>query len=267
MPLGKASAYPLEYSPQLLFPVARADAREALGLGAELPFTGVDVWNAWELTWLDRSGRPRIATATFSVDASSPNVIESKSLKLYLNSFAQSRYESEASVAAVIAKDLAAIAGSPVDVHLDPGAGGALASLSELPGSCVDDLAFEETAAAVDAGTLRCDNRQTVSTELHSHLLRSCCPVTGQPDIGSVLLRYRGPHIDPASFLRYVVSYRLHSDFHEACVERMFLDIKSRCRPEALTLYARYNRRGGIDINPFRSDFESSIDNLRLWRQ
>jgi 7-cyano-7-deazaguanine reductase len=134
-------------------------------------------------------------------------------------------------------------------------------------GDCIDDLDVEIDDGSVDANLLQIDVEDSIEESLHSHLLRSNCPVTNQPDMGSVLIRYRGPKIDRASLLEYIVSYRQHNDFHEACVERMFVDIKARCNPEKLTVYARYNRRGGLDINPFRSDFETSAENLRLWRQ
>jgi len=267
IPLGQDIEYPQEYAPEVLFPVARLDAREILGLTGELPFHGVDIWNAWELTWLDADGRPLVATARLSIPADSTNIIESKSLKLYLNSLAMCHYGSVAELEKTIATDLSNTADSRVDVDIYPGPGGPLSVISQLPGECVDELALVAATGAVDAGLLAVGDQQVTCGELHSHLLRSLCPVTGQPDYGSVLLRYRGARIDPASFLSYVVSFRQHNDFHEACVERMFLDIKTRCAAEELTVYARYNRRGGLDINPFRSDFEDNTENLRLWRQ
>lgn len=267
LPLGQTTEYPEEYAPDVLYPVSRAEARETLALGDELPFRGADIWNAWELTWLDASGKPVCATATLRVDADSPFIVESKSLKLYLGSLAMSRYDSAHNLAEVIAADLSRVTGSEVDVTIAAGASGALAQIQSLPGTCVDDLPFKAPRDDVDAGLLRCESGELVSGTLHSHLLRSLCPVTNQPDYGSVLIRYHGPRIEPSSVLEYIVSYRQHNDFHEACVERMFLDIRSRCKTEKLTVYARYTRRGGIDINPFRSDFETEINNLRLWRQ
>jgi 7-cyano-7-deazaguanine reductase len=251
----------------VLFAVARASAREPLGLASDPPFHGQDIWNAWELTWLDTSGKPVVATATFSVDAASPNIIESKSLKLYLNSFAMSHQDSQTALEKVIATDLSAVAGANVEVSISTGAGGAMARMSELPGTCVDDLELKSSAEYVNPELLRCFPDDLVTAVMHSHLLRSLCPVTGQPDFGSVLVRYHGPRIDPVSFLEYVVSFRQHQDFHETCVERMFADIRKHCAPDKLTVYARYTRRGGLDINPFRSDFETEVENLRLWRQ
>ena len=266
IPLGKETEYPQEYAPATLCPVTRGESRSTLGIGAELPFHGSDLWNAWELTWLDGSGKPVVATATFEVPADSPNLIESKSLKLYLGSFAMSRFGGSADVGSTIAQDLSTIAGAPVIVSVSTEKIGKPGTFDTLPGECIDDQPIPGAGATVDPGLLVA-NDEVVEEALHSHLLRSNCPVTNQPDSGSVLVRYRGPGIDRAGLLAYIVSFRQHNDFHEACVERMFLDIRNRCRPARLTVYARYNRRGGIDINPFRTDFEETPGNLRLWRQ
>ena len=266
IPLGRDTEYPQEYAPDVLFSVPRADGRRHLGLDGDPPFSGKDVWNAWELTWLDGRGQPAVATATIVFDAESPNIVESKSLKLYLGSFAMSRFETDAELVTTISDDLAAASGAAVTVAVHRGAESGFGPIVRMPGECVDGLAMSRWRDAVDDGLLTAGGK-TVTGTLHSHLLRSLCPVTAQPDIGSVMVHYRGPGIDPASFLEYVVSFRQHQDFHEACVERMFLDIKRSCAPEALTVYARYTRRGGIDINPFRSDFEDEPANCRLWRQ
>ena len=263
--LGEATSYPQEYAPELLFPDARSEARSALGLGEELPFHGADLWTAWELTWLDAAGKPAVATVNIVVDAASPRIIESKSLKLYLNSLAMTQYASWSDLRAVIVADLSRTAASDVDVTMASVT--PEQTIATLPGTCVDDLQMTATPTELDAGLLRCQSDAVVCETLHSHLLRSNCPVTDQPDCGSVLVRYEGPKIDPAALLTYIVSFRRHNDFHEACVERMFVDIRKHCAPAALTVYARYNRRGGIDINPFRSNFEGSIENMRLWRQ
>ena len=264
-PLGEKLTYESAYSPDLLHPIPREDNRRILGIGAELPFQGEDIWNAYELTWLDGQGRPRVATGEFRLPADSTNIIESKSMKLYLNSLSMTRFKAVEDVNKTIAADLSSAAGAPVTVILNSlnNAG----SLSELPGSCLDDREIDCHSADVDPALLGCKGGDNVSEELHSHLLRILCPVTDQPDMGSLLIRYAGRPIDPDSLLRYIVSYRNHNDFHESCVERIFLDIKDQCEPEALTVYARYNRRGGIDINPFRSDFEATIENTRLVRQ
>lgn len=267
-PLGKKSAWPDRYAPDVLCPLPRRDAREPLGIRDPLPFRGEDIWNAWELTWLGPAGKPVVATAVLRFPADSENLVESKSLKLYLNSLAMSRFGSADEVCGLVENDLSRAAGCRVTVELTAGAGAARNTFDELPGLCIDDLDAEcDTGAAVDASLLACAGRGVVSEVLHSHLLRSNCPVTDQPDIGSVLVRYRGAAIDRGALLRYLVSYRCHNAFHESCVERIFIDIKTRCAPERLTVYARYNRRGGLDINPFRSDFEDQAANLRLWRQ
>jgi 7-cyano-7-deazaguanine reductase len=266
-PLGQATSYPDQYSPDLLYAIARIDARSALGIDAEPPFHGMDTWNAWDLTWLDPDGLPQVGTAEFHVPADSPNLVESKSLKLYLGSFAMTAYESGEKLAAVMTSDLSAATGGEVGVMVrgpDAPDGSAVA---RLPGRCIDGLRVNCDTYEVDPGLLSSDPGDTVAEELHSHLLRSLCPVTSQPDMGSVAVSYRGPRIDPASLLRYIVSYRQHQDFHEACVERMFMEIRERCGADQLSVTARYQRRGGIDINPFRSNFEAGVPNTRLWRQ
>jgi 7-cyano-7-deazaguanine reductase len=265
--LGKPVPYPSAYAPEVLFPIARSKSRRRLGLTAPLPFTGFDVWNAWELGWLAESGCPEVADLELRVPADSPYLVESKSLKLYLNSFAMSRFASPDSVAAIIRTDLEALTGAAVQVSLRRPAEPPLPVLERLPGHCIDAADVVCSAYDVDASVLMAEPADHAAESLHTHLLRSLCPVTGQPDSGSVLVTYRGPRIDSASLLRYVVSFRQHQDFHEACVERMFADISARCRPQSLTVYARYQRRGGIDINPYRSTEPGTPPNLRLWRQ
>ncbi len=252
--LGQHSNYADEYSPGLLVAITRAANRAAMGLGVDLPFQGIDIWNAWELTWLENKGRPTVATLQLRVPAESPNIIESKSLKLYLNSYAMSRFDTAEDVCSRITSDLSGCADAEVVVSLGPASSASSASIKSLPGDCIDDLDVECNVWDVDASLLQADQGNIVSAALHSNLLRSLCPVTSQPDFGSVLVNYEGPEIDSASLLRYIVSFRQHKDFHEACVERMFLDIKERCRPTRLAVYARFQRRGGIDINPFRAD-------------
>jgi 7-cyano-7-deazaguanine reductase len=266
-PLGRTTAYPEQYSPGLLYAIARTGNREALGLGVDLPFHGTDIWNAWELTWLDNDGLPQVGTAEFRVPASSPNIIESKSLKLYLNSFAMTRYASTSDIAETIEQDLGDAAGADVAVRVQRPSETDAAAVEQLPGDCLDDQRISCEAYEVDATVLSADAGNIVSEDLNSHLLRSLCPVTSQPDTGSLLVSYTGPCIDRTGLLRYIVSYRRHQDFHETCVERMFLDIQAHCHPEKLTVYARYQRRGGIDINPFRTNHETDVPNLRLWRQ
>ncbi len=262
LPLGRDTDYPQNYAPDVLFPIARATSRGALGMTDPLPFSGTDIWNAWELTWLRPGGLPRVATAEMRVPADSPNLVESKSLKLYLGSFAMSEFENDAAVRAAIETDLSAVTGAAVEVVLDPDM-----HVSEPPGACIDAPGTNCAAAAIDASLLAVDDRSIVDECLHTHLLRSLCPVTRQPDLGSLIVCYAGPRIERAALLQYVVSFRQHQDFHEACVERVFVDILERCRPTRLSVYARYQRRGGIDINPFRSSQEERPANTRLWRQ
>lgn len=255
------------YSPDLLRTVARADIRRALGLGDELPFHGEDLWTAYEMTWLDRRGKPVVAIGTIRVPAESDNLIESKSLKLYLNSFSMTRSAAASEVAATVARDLSKIAGAAIDVTLTPAGESVAGIIAAMPGDCIDSLDVACDFREVDPSLLQRANDRIVTEELHSHLLRSNCPVTNQPDLGSILIRYSGPELDRSALLRYLVSYRRHKDFHESCVERIFVDLKNRCSPDRLTVYARFNRRGGLDINPFRSDYERKACNLRLWRQ
>ncbi len=266
-PLGRATSYPEQYSPDLLYAIARIDARGALGIDADPPFQGADIWNAWDLTWLDANGQPQVGTAEIHVPADSPNLVESKSLKLYLGSFAMTPCGSRQDLAEILTRDLSAATGGAGYVVIrgpDAPDGSAVA---RLPGRCIDTLQAHCDTYEVNPALLTADADNVVAEELHSHLLRSLCPVTGQPDLGSIAINYRGPRIDPEALLRYVVSYRQHQDFHEACVERMFMDIRKRCGAEQLSVYARYQRRGGLDINPFRSNFEASAPNTRLWRQ
>ena len=266
-PLGQPTEYLSVYDPDLLFGIPRFNSRKKLGLGETLPFCGVDLWNAWDLTWLDATGKPVVATATIQVAADSSDLIESKSLKLYLNSLSMTRYRHVSDIAATLAADLSATAGSAVKVKILPVDTWSDQALAPLPGMCIDRHAIAGPVNTIDSSFLTNGRHSVKLEELHSHLMRSLCPVTRQPDIASVLIRYSGKKIDAAGLLRYLVSYRLHDDFHESCVERIFVDLMEQCAPEQLTVYARYNRRGGLDINPFRSNFEMTAENLRLWRQ
>ncbi|MDQ6916432.1 MAG: NADPH-dependent 7-cyano-7-deazaguanine reductase QueF [Pseudomonadota bacterium] len=267
-PLGKATGYPDRYDASLLFAVARAPQRAAIGIHGVLPFCGCDLWNAYEITWLDPRGRPRLAIGEITVNAESPAMVESKSLKLYLGSFAQEPVASATDLAETIASDLGRLCGDPVNVALTPVAKFSAVAFS-LP---TDTESLDDDDVDIDAsspdGALLAHSSAIVEQSLHTALFRSMCPVTGQPDYADVFIRYRGPRIDRAGLLRYLVSYRRHAAFHEACVERIFVDIADRCRPEKLSVYARFLRRGGIDINPFRSNFEASPPgNARTPRQ
>ncbi|WP_407852499.1 NADPH-dependent 7-cyano-7-deazaguanine reductase QueF [Bordetella petrii] len=257
-PLGQSVAYPSHYDPGLLFPIARAHNRASLRLTGRLPFAGADIWNAYELSWLDARGKPRVAMARFMVPADSPNIIESKSFKLYLNSYNQTRLDDARALHDRLAADLSAAAGGAVGVELIlPERFGAQA-MAELDGDYIDDLDVDIDTYAPDPALLRCADGETIEETLASRLLKSNCPVTGQPDWASVQIRYRGRPLDRPALLRYLVSFRDHAEFHEHCVERIYMDIMAACQPEQLTVYARYTRRGGLDINPWRSNVEAA---------
>ena len=258
-PLGKATAYADRYDPSLLFPIARASKRAEIGIGADLPFHGVDIWNAYELSWLDARGKPQVALAEFRVPADTPHIIESKSFKLYLNGFSQERIDRQA-LRDTLVRDLSAAAGGPVAATLRAPAARDHA-IADLAGEPLDDLPLAiDDYGPPNAGYLRAERGAApVEETLLSNLLRSNCPVTGQPDWGSVQVAYRGAPIDRAGLLRYLVSFRTHNEFHEQCVERIFVDLMARCGPERLAVYARYTRRGGLDINPFRSTDPAAV--------
>ncbi|WP_305806394.1 NADPH-dependent 7-cyano-7-deazaguanine reductase QueF [Stenotrophomonas sp. YIM B06876] len=248
--LGREVDYPAHYDAGLLFPIPRVAARREIGIdGAVLPFVGHDRWHAYELGWLDARGKPCVATATLRVPCDSPNLIESKSLKLYLNSLNAARFNRPDAVRERIAVDLSARAGA--DVQVDFG----LPPLDGLiDGDSIDLLDVEiDCYGPPQADFLRADASDIVSETLVSALLKSNCPVTGQPDWASVSVQYRGPRIDREGLLRYLVSYRDHAEFHEQCVERIFLDVMRCCQTQSLLVEARYTRRGGLDINPRRA--------------
>ena len=265
--LGQQSAYISQYTPSLLQPVPRSLNRDDLGLRGELPFQGCDVWTLYELSWLNAKGKPVVAIGEAFVPATSPNLIESKSFKLYLNSFNQTRCDSLEAVQALLVQDLSGCAGAPVSVTLFT-LDQATHQIAQLPGECIDNLDIEVDGYEFDETLLQgAAGREIVEETLHSHLLKSNCLVTSQPDWGSVVIHYRGPRLDREKLLRYLISFRQHNEFHEQCIERIFTDLKHFCAPEQLTVHARYTRRGGLDINPFRSDWEPVPANLRLIRQ
>lgn len=267
-PLGQSSEYPQSYNPDLLFPVPRDDNRRRLGLDdGRWPWFGEDLWQAWELSWLRPDGVPAVARAEIRVPAASACLIESKSLKLYLNSLNQTEFSSRERVAEVIRQDLSSASGAAVGVTLFPVDAG-MTVLGQPEGfQLIDDLSPQGIAYEYCPEVLGADPSQTVSEQLCSHLLKSNCPVTGQPDWGTLLVSYQGPKIDPESLLRYLVGFRQQQDFHEHCVETMFVDLLARCRPQLLTVCARYTRRGGVDINPWRSTANGEVPSQRLVRQ
>ncbi|HSU22064.1 MAG TPA: NADPH-dependent 7-cyano-7-deazaguanine reductase QueF [Variovorax sp.] len=274
--LGRASAYADRYDPTLLFPIARATQREAMGLrGDALPFFGADLWTAFELSWLNARGRPQVAIAHVTVPCETPHIIESKSFKLYLNSFNNSVFADAEAVRERLRADLteAAWRGSGrsggIGVRLVAPDAFAREKVQELEGLDLDRLDIECTHYQPAPELLSCDATQpAVEETLCSRLLKSNCLVTGQPDWGSVQIHYSGAPIDQAGLLGYIVSFRNHNEFHEPCVERMFRDIMERCRPHKLAVHARYTRRGGLDINPFRTSFPQALPpNARTARQ
>lgn len=253
-PLGKAVAYAEHYDPALLFPIPRQGKRDEIGIAeAALPFVGEDIWNAYELSWLDLRGKPVVALAHFIVPAVSPNLIESKSLKLYLNSFNQTRLAGVDELVATLTRDLSAAAGAPVLVHVAPLSTRPQRPMGYPKGILLDGLEIDVDRYTPEPGLLTADStREPVTETLYSHLLKSNCLVTGQPDWAMLVVRYTGAPIDREGLLRYIISFRQHNEFHEQCVERVFVDILRQCQPSALSVFARYTRRGGLDINPYR---------------
>lgn len=268
-PLGKTSAYQTQYAPELLFPIPRQQKRDELGLKGTLPFFGVDIWNAYEVSWLNMRGKPQVAIATITAPADSPNIIESKSFKLYLNSFNQTRLANSDALLELLREDLGNGFGKPVQVRLMmPEEFGKL-KMGELEGQLLDRLDVEIDGYSPSPQLLKSAvDEAPVEEVLVSHLLKSNCLVTGQPDWASVQIQYAGPQIDQEALLRYLIGFREHNEFHEQCVERIFIDVLERCKPTKLAVYARYTRRGGLDINPFRTNFNAAQPgNLRTARQ
>ena len=270
--LGQATQYPDQYDPSLLFPIPRMDNRKKLGLkeGQALPFVGIDIWNAFELSWLNKKGKPQIALAEFQIPADSPNMIESKSFKLYLNSLNNTRFEDEAEVREKLIADLSSVAGSKITTRIHPTEPVAKKGMQEMGGVLMDRLDIEvEPSLGADPSLLGInEDFGPIEQCLVSHLLKSNCPVTGQPDWASVQIRYQGRPILEEGLLRYLIGFRQLGEFHEHCVETIFCDIKRQCKPEKLSVYARYTRRGGLDINPFRTDHNSPWpENIRHARQ
>jgi 7-cyano-7-deazaguanine reductase len=270
--LGQATPYPDQYDPSLLFPIPRSENRLKLDIkpNQALPFVGVDIWNAFELSWLNKKGKPQIALAEFQVPADSPNMIESKSFKLYLNSFNSARFEDEAAVHEQLIADLSAVAGSKIATRINPTEAVAKKGMQEMSGVLMDRLDIEiDPSLSADPALLEVNESfGPIEQCLVSHLLKSNCPVTGQPDWASVQIRYQGRPILEEGLLRYLIGFRQKGEFHEHCVETIFTDIKRQCKPEKLSVYARYTRRGGLDINPFRTDHNSPWpENTRHARQ
>jgi 7-cyano-7-deazaguanine reductase len=248
--------------------MSRADARQALGLTGSTPFRGEDVWNGYEFSWLGLHGAPRVAGLRFVVDAASPNFVESKSLKLYLNGFAQTRFATESEVTTRLEQDLGTAFGASIAVTILPLAA-IPAARDHLPGRCLDDLdaPVEVYARAPELLQLAPGGVAVRDLALHTHLFRSLCPVTGQPDWASLLVRYSGPAIEPIALWRYLLSYRCHPAFHETTIEQIFLDLQAHCGCEQLLVAGFFQRRGGLDINPQRTNGPRVSLRYRLPRQ
>lgn len=266
-PLGKVASYSEEYSRELLFPIARQPSRDSLGIDSDhLPFAGEDIWNAYELSWLNLKGKPEVACAEFRIPCESPAIVESKSFKLYLNSLNQTKFQNAASLVATMKDDLSACVGMPIIVNLMHVERGLSNESQLLTGTCLDQLDVSVDKYDPDP-TLLIQDEPMVDEQVYSHLLRSLCPVTGQPDWGTIIIEYRGKRIKQEGLLQYIIGYRQHQEFHEQCVERIYRDIRARCELQALSVYARYVRRGGLDINPYRTSSEAKCLNIRLNRQ
>jgi|UniRef100_UPI0040486B24 7-cyano-7-deazaguanine reductase len=270
--LGKNTQYPDQYDPGLLFPILRSENRQKLGItpSQAVPFVGVDIWNAFELSWLNTKGKPQIALAEFQIPADSPNMIESKSFKLYLNSLNNARFENEDEVRERLIEDLSTIAGSKISTRINPLDSIAKKGMQEMSGVLMDrlDLDIDPNLAADPMLLSVNESFGPIEQCLVSHLLKSNCPVTGQPDWASIQIRYQGRPILEEGLLRYLIGFRQLGEFHEHCVETIFCDIKRQCKPEKLSVYARYTRRGGLDINPFRTDHNAPWpENIRHARQ
>ncbi|TNF59583.1 MAG: NADPH-dependent 7-cyano-7-deazaguanine reductase QueF [Burkholderiales bacterium] len=274
-PLGKATGFVDRYDPSLLFPLPREPKRLEIGVTGSVPFLGADLWTAFELSWLNPRGKPVVAIAHITVPCESTHIVESKSFKLYLNSFSGTRFDSADVVRERIRQDVSAAIWQGGPVRSSAGVRLLLPELfvcepvQELEGLNLDRLDVECTHDSPAPELLTAAfGEKPVEETLVSHLLKSNCLVTGQPDWGSLQIRYAGPQIDQAGLLRYIVSFRRHHEFHEQCVERIYMDIMSRCKPARLMVYARYTRRGGLDINPWRSSHpQLPPPNVRTARQ
>jgi 7-cyano-7-deazaguanine reductase len=267
LPLGKTTDFVETYTPSLLRSIPRMDGRLDLQLGPELPFFGEDQWTCYEFSWLNPKGRPQVAVLGLNVPCTSSHIVESKSLKLYLFSYSQTSFAHRNDVLQTLDSDLSLAFRAPVFLNLytpeqlpDP--------VTHLPGRSLDHLDVDANGLSYDAELLQLAPGQLTSREtLYTDLFRCLCPVTGQPDWASIMVQYAGPAIDHESLLRYLISYRHHKAFHESTIEQIYLDIQRRCVPNQLSVFGRFQRRGGIDINPFRSSHEHQAPLVRLVRQ
>lgn len=264
--LGKKAHYVSQYKKDLLFPIPRKIKREEINIKGKLPFKGYDLWNAYELSWLNIKGKPVVALGEFIFPCESLNLIESKSFKLYLNSFNNTKFETLEDVIETLISDLSEAVQADVQVNIIPIEKISQQTIHALPGICLDHLDVKCDTYLVNPAYLTVEETQ-VSEHVYSDLLKSNCLVTGQPDWASLTIQYSGKKINHEGLLKYIVSFRDHNEFHEQCVERIFMDIMQYCAPQTLTVYARYTRRGGLDINPYRSTEKFVYENKRLGRQ
>ncbi|WP_440683082.1 NADPH-dependent 7-cyano-7-deazaguanine reductase QueF [Cysteiniphilum halobium] len=267
--LGKKSEYKTQYDASLLFPIPRSIKRDELGIKGVPEFKGVDVWTGFEISWLNMKGKPQVRIAVFEIDALSECLIESKSFKLYLNSFNSTRFASDDEVIEIMQHDLTQATNGVVSVKLYSLRDYPCYITNQFKAESIDELDIEINEYMTNPKFLMADHTTKVHERLSSDLLKSNCLVTFQPDWGSVLIDYQGGRIDREGLLKYLVSFRDHNEFHEQCVERIYTDIMHYCQPEKLCVYARYTRRGGLDINPIRANFTVDIKQrqLRLVRQ
>lgn len=261
-PLGKKVNYSEQYNPELLCAIPRNQSRGGwLSQGQPLPFDGFDQWNLWELSWLDPTGKPQVRVGRLQIPCNSPFLVESKSLKLYLNSLNFKKFPTAGAVQECIVNDLSQLLDCKVSLEILPLASKALNTFS-IEGECLDQGPFSQEMQDAIQG-----NSEEVSEVLYSHLFRSCCPVTGQPDWATVVIDYKGSPLNRSALLTYLVSFRKHQAFHEACVEKIFTDLLTQCDLKKLSVMAFFNRRGGIDISPYRSTRELPAYLPRLSRQ
>ena len=267
--LGKPATYADQYDASLLFPMPRADKRHEIGVVDSAPFFGADMWTVYELSWLNLRGKPQVALAHITVPCESPNIVESKSFKLYLNSFSNTRFADAREVRERIRADVSSAAGVGIGIKTIGPELFDREPIHEMDGLNLDRLDVECKHYTPAPELLFAEFDEPPVTEtLTSNLLKSNCLVTGQPDWGSVQIAYSGPAINQEGLLQYLVSYRNHHEFHEQCVERIFMDVWARCKPIKLSVYARYTRRGGLDINPFRTSYPQQLPaNVRTARQ
>ncbi len=267
-PLGKNSDYISSYDASLIFPISRKGKRDEIGVCDPLPFAGFDTWNAFELSWLNKKGKPEVRIAQFDIACDSKSIIESKSFKLYLNSFNNTKFTNEKEVEDLLQKDIAKGVNGQVRVKLISVDDASQYNLCVFGGESLDELDVVCDQYTISDAFLSSEQSTLVEESLYSNLLKSNCLVTGQPDWGSIEIEYKGPKINREGLLKYIVSFRNHNEFHEQCVERVFMDIMKKCCPTELTVHARYTRRGGLDINPVRSTKKiNPMKNTRMPRQ